>query len=345
MIEVYVDGASAGNPGLSGAGIFIKGNGLNERHSVPLGMMSNHEAEFHAFIHGLKICLSKKLSIVSFRTDSQLVNQAVEKESTKNQQFSNLLREALELTKGFELFFLKWIPGRKNKVADELAKQAIQENQPLIQEIEEEESEMGKIIFISHQHANEFDWKSMKKEIEFTWIRTQFGASNEDTMHLEFEKDCAAAGIPFGQFAVGLYSSEDEATNEAELFLKKVHDQAECVMIRVEEDTLSACAPKTIVKATQSFIDICKKNGHKTGLFLPANFYDLFDFDQIKADFVMVSQFTSDEPTVKHDAWHYTNNGEISSYSGPVGLAETNTAFNQAMVSKLKRKRKDNSNK
>lgn len=30
MIEVYIDGASAGNPGPSGAGIFIKGNGTAE---------------------------------------------------------------------------------------------------------------------------------------------------------------------------------------------------------------------------------------------------------------------------------------------------------------------------
>ena len=29
MLEVYVDGASAGNPGKSGIGIFIKGEGHN----------------------------------------------------------------------------------------------------------------------------------------------------------------------------------------------------------------------------------------------------------------------------------------------------------------------------
>lgn len=126
MIEVYVDGASAGNPGRSGAGIFIKGNGLNERYSVPLEVMSNHEAEFHALIHGLKICLKHDFQIVSFRTDSQLVNEAVEREKVKSEQFSILLQEALKLTREFELFFLKWIPGRENKVADELAKRAIQ---------------------------------------------------------------------------------------------------------------------------------------------------------------------------------------------------------------------------
>ncbi|XJZ25909.1 reverse transcriptase-like protein [Bacillota bacterium Lsc_1132] len=128
MIEVYIDGASAGNPGPSGAGIFIKGQGIHEKYSIPLGMMSNHEAEFHAFIKALEICLENRYLIVSFRTDSELVNRAVEKEFAKNKQFAPLLDQALQLSKKLELFFMKWIPSRENKVADELARQAIREN-------------------------------------------------------------------------------------------------------------------------------------------------------------------------------------------------------------------------
>ena len=59
LIEVYIDGASAGNPGPSGAGIFIKGQGTADKYSIPLGIMSNHEAEYHAFIIALEICLQK----------------------------------------------------------------------------------------------------------------------------------------------------------------------------------------------------------------------------------------------------------------------------------------------
>ena len=50
MIEVYIDGASAGNPGPSGAGIFIKGNGITRKIFYSLGIMSNHEAEYHALL-------------------------------------------------------------------------------------------------------------------------------------------------------------------------------------------------------------------------------------------------------------------------------------------------------
>ncbi|MBO0958229.1 reverse transcriptase-like protein [Neobacillus sp. MM2021_6] len=130
MIEVFIDGASAGNPGQSGAGVFIKANGKSEKYSIPLGNMTNHEAEFHAFIEALKICLTKGLihSVVSFRTDSQLVNTSVEKAFVKNKLYAPLLKEALDLTKEIDLFFMKWIPSSENKVADELARLAIQKN-------------------------------------------------------------------------------------------------------------------------------------------------------------------------------------------------------------------------
>ncbi|MEO2076466.1 MAG: reverse transcriptase-like protein [Bacillus sp. (in: firmicutes)] len=130
MIEVYIDGASAGNPGLSGAGIFIKANGAAEEYSIPLGSMTNHEAEFHAFIHALKICLDKGYihSVVSFRTDSELINRAMEKEFIKNKQYLPLLEEALTLSRKMDLFFMKWIPSAENKVADKLARLAIQKN-------------------------------------------------------------------------------------------------------------------------------------------------------------------------------------------------------------------------
>jgi ribonuclease HI len=132
LIEVYIDGASAGNPGPSGAGIFIKGNGITKKYSIPLGIMSNHEAEYHAFIKALEICLENGYhdSVLSFRTDSELVNRAVEKEFVKNKLYAPLLEKALHLTNQFNLFFMKWIPSVENKAADELARQAIRKNIP-----------------------------------------------------------------------------------------------------------------------------------------------------------------------------------------------------------------------
>ncbi len=128
MIEVYIDGASAGNPGPSGIGIFIKNNGQVEKHSIPLGPLTNHEAEFWALIKALEICRDHSYSIISVRSDSSLVVDSVEKEFVRNEKYTPLLEAVLQLSKSFDLFFIKWIPARENKKADELAKKAIRMN-------------------------------------------------------------------------------------------------------------------------------------------------------------------------------------------------------------------------
>ncbi len=128
MIEVYVDGAAKGNPGPSGAGIFIKADGEVNRYSIPLGIKNNHEAEYLALIHALKICLDKKYEVISVRTDSKHVADAVEKEYVKKEPYRQLLHQALELAAQFSLFFIKWIPESQNKSADLLSRKAVQLN-------------------------------------------------------------------------------------------------------------------------------------------------------------------------------------------------------------------------
>ncbi|MCM3730176.1 reverse transcriptase-like protein [Fictibacillus nanhaiensis] len=132
MIEVYIDGASAGDPGLSGAGVYVKvGDGTTHSYRFPIGSMSNHEAEFHALIHGLELCIENNWRIVSFRTDSQAVESAVDKRYAKDKRYTSMLEKALSLADQLDLFFIKWIPSKQNKAADELARQAIQLNRGL----------------------------------------------------------------------------------------------------------------------------------------------------------------------------------------------------------------------
>ena len=125
MLEVYIDGASAGNPGPSGAGIFMKENGIVERYAIPLGVMDNREAEYWALIKALEICCEKKIQTVSFRTDSQAIWSAMEKEFAKNKKYAPLLEQALHLAESIPLFFIKWIPSSQNKSADQLAREAV----------------------------------------------------------------------------------------------------------------------------------------------------------------------------------------------------------------------------
>jgi ribonuclease HI len=129
LIEVYTDGASRGNPGLSGAGIYIKKGNQQYEYTFPLGEISNHEAEFLAVIKALEICKeSFPDQILSVRSDSRTVIDIIEKNFTKNGQFLPFLETIQEYIEIFPYAFFKWIPEKQNKHADMLAKKAIKMN-------------------------------------------------------------------------------------------------------------------------------------------------------------------------------------------------------------------------
>ncbi|WP_407268646.1 ribonuclease HI family protein [Radiobacillus sp. PE A8.2] len=127
MLEIYTDGAASGDPGPSGAGIYIKKGNQQYEYMFPLGNLSNHEAEFWAVIKALEICKSEfPGEILSLRSDSKLVVDTIEKAHTKNNKFAPLLEQIKTLSEQFPYFFVKWIPEKQNKQADKLSRSAIQ---------------------------------------------------------------------------------------------------------------------------------------------------------------------------------------------------------------------------
>ncbi|WP_252503400.1 ribonuclease HI family protein [Sporosarcina sp. Marseille-Q4943] len=125
MIELYVDGASAGNPGKSGIGIFIKGEGKIVKLSVPIEPTNNHTAEFLALLRGMEEAAKLTTGIVSARSDSKAVVSAVENEFVKNEVHKEYLNKILSIAETFDFFFIKWIPDTENRAADALAREAI----------------------------------------------------------------------------------------------------------------------------------------------------------------------------------------------------------------------------
>ena len=121
----------AGNPGPSGIGIFIKGEGLHEKISLAIPDTNNHIAEFTALVKGLEYAKETGSSFVSMRSDSKIVVSSVEKAYVKNEEYKPYLQQALALIEQFDLFFIKWIPEKENKAADALARAAIQNREKL----------------------------------------------------------------------------------------------------------------------------------------------------------------------------------------------------------------------
>jgi len=128
MLKIYVDAATKGNPGLSGAGFQLISDNLYEQLSYPLPIMSNHEAEFAVFELALRYVIDHnhhQQSAFIF-TDSQVVAEMVEQGQTKNQLFAPYLKRITELLQAFPLIIIQWIPEKENRGADNLARQGLQ---------------------------------------------------------------------------------------------------------------------------------------------------------------------------------------------------------------------------
>ncbi|MFC4404395.1 ribonuclease HI family protein [Gracilibacillus xinjiangensis] len=126
MLEVYTDAATKGNPGPSGIGVYMKKGIESSALSLYIGEYTNHEAEFIAVIEALLFCQENfPDEILSFRSDSKLVVETIERQFVKNSFFKPYLEKVMTLSNTFPYFFIKWIPEKQNNHADKLARTAL----------------------------------------------------------------------------------------------------------------------------------------------------------------------------------------------------------------------------
>ncbi len=118
MLRIYVDAATKGNPGESGGGIVYLTDQSRQQLHVPLGIVSNHEAEFKVLIEALKQAIANEdnQQTVLLHSDSKIVVQTIEKNYAKNEKYQPYLAEYQQLEKNFPLLLIKWLPeSRKTK--------------------------------------------------------------------------------------------------------------------------------------------------------------------------------------------------------------------------------------
>lgn len=134
---IYTDGASLGNPGPSGAGIAVynQENELMQEYAIPLGIMTNNQAEYSALVYALKKMkqlLGKekvKESDVEFRSDSELlVRQLNHQYKILDSKVRELFFEAWNLLIDFGNVTFISIPREQNTRADYLSKKGANGN-------------------------------------------------------------------------------------------------------------------------------------------------------------------------------------------------------------------------
>ncbi len=128
-IEIYIDGASKGNPGPSGIGVVICRDGETIKNmSVYIGRATNNIAEYNALIYGLQGALMLKAEKVTVNTDSQLLHRQIKKiYKIKNPNLLVLYNQVAQLMSAFKEVLINNIPRQDNRGADKLANLAIKE--------------------------------------------------------------------------------------------------------------------------------------------------------------------------------------------------------------------------
>jgi len=126
-LELFIDGASQGNPGEAGVGVVICNNGeVIKNFSKPIGATTNNVAEYYALIYGLQEALFLQAREVIVNTDSELLAKQLNKDyKVKNASLKPLFAQAQHLLSGFSSFRINQIPRTQNKGADKLATKAI----------------------------------------------------------------------------------------------------------------------------------------------------------------------------------------------------------------------------
>ena len=126
-LTIYVDGASAGNPGKAGIGVvlFCEGKKIKE-YSQYIGIATNNVAEYMAVVFAMQEALIVNVRNITIFSDSELVvNQINGVYKVKDNNLFRLHKQVQHLKNGFKKFNITHIERAGNKEADKLASRSV----------------------------------------------------------------------------------------------------------------------------------------------------------------------------------------------------------------------------
>ncbi len=124
--KLYCDGASSGNPGDSGIGVFLIIADRDYRISEYIGRATNNVAEYSALIRGIQEAKRHGVTELDIYTDSELmVRQIKGQYKVRSKNLLTLFKKTESLLKEFKSYTITHVPREENIDADMLAKDAI----------------------------------------------------------------------------------------------------------------------------------------------------------------------------------------------------------------------------
>jgi ribonuclease HI len=130
--RAWIDGASKGNPGEAGFGVFLEMDCDHEEMVGYLGKATNNVAEYAALIAALTLAAERGVDKLIVYSDSQLlVRQVNGAHRVKASHLIPIFSQALKLRQATSDFTIEHLAREENKKADGLANQAIDQRADL----------------------------------------------------------------------------------------------------------------------------------------------------------------------------------------------------------------------
>lgn len=130
--DVWIDGASRGNPGEAGFGVLIERGRDTEELMGYLGAATNNVAEYAGLLAALTWARRNGVQTLTIHSDSLLlVRQLQGSYKVKAPNLKPLFLRALELRRGIAEVRFEHVRREYNTRADELANRAIDRQEPL----------------------------------------------------------------------------------------------------------------------------------------------------------------------------------------------------------------------
>ncbi len=128
-LEIYIDGASKGNPGHAGIGAVISAQGTVIKNCGRyIGETTNNIAEYSALLEALRQGRALGAEELVIYTDSQLMHRQVRGQyKVRDPGIASLYLEAMRLMQEFKRVTVHHIDRERNKGADKMATLAVKE--------------------------------------------------------------------------------------------------------------------------------------------------------------------------------------------------------------------------
>lgn len=127
MFNIYTDGGSRGNPGISACAYIIKNesNEIIDMNAIFLGINTNNFAEYNGLLFALKSLKLKKVGAIKLHLDSELVVKQIKGEyKIKNEILLALKEEVDKYLKKYK-YEIVHIKRADNHLADRLVNIAL----------------------------------------------------------------------------------------------------------------------------------------------------------------------------------------------------------------------------